>query len=291
MLDFRIKTFLKVCECMNFTRAADELCITQPAVSQHIKYLENFYGSKLFEYEGKKIKLTYAGRLLYETSLTMQHDEKYLKDIIKQEKSGIEKIKFGATRTIGEFVLPEKLHNFHKKHKDMHIEVIVANTKTLLEKIDRGDIDFALIEGHFVKSEYDYLVYSNEEYICISGEEYVQEKSPCLLEDLSKETLIIREKGSGTRDILEKNLEDNNLSISDFKNVMEIGNISAIKYLVKNNDGLTFLYEAAVKNELKRGTLKKVNVSDLHSNHNFYFIWRKNSTFAERYKKIYSELK
>lgn len=289
MLDFRINTFLTVCEYMNFTKAAEVLCITQPAVSQHIKYLETTYNSKLFEYEGKKIKITRAGKLLYQTSITMKHDEEYLKGKIKEEQLGITSIKFGATLTIGEFILSAKLNSYLNKNKNMKITMIVENTKELLYRLEHGEIDFALVEGYFIKSEYDYVVYSKENYICVAGKNYKLKKQPQVLEDLLGETLIVREKGSGTRDIFEKNLEEQNLTINDFSKVIEIGNINSIKYLVENNHGITALYEAAVKEELDNGSLQKVEVSDLQKNHNFYFIWRKNSTFEELYLEILKE--
>lgn len=289
MLDFRIDTFLTVCEYMNFTKAAQILCITQPAVSQHIKYLEKTYDTKLFEYEGKKINLTKSGKIFYQTATTMKHDEAYLKEKINQEKLRIKSIKFGATLTIGEFILPTKLHNFLNKNNNMQVTMIVENTKELLNKLEHGNIDFALVEGYFIKSEYDYVVYSKQKYICVAGKNYKLKKQPHILEDLLQETLIIREIGSGTRDIFEKNLERQNLTLKDFKKVVEIGNINAIKHLVENNNGITSLYEIAVKDELERGTLKKIEIDDLQKNHDFYFIWRKNSAFENLYRQLVDE--
>ena len=289
MLDFRIDTFLTVCEYMNFTKAAQILCITQPAVSQHIKYLEKTYDTKLFEYEGKKINLTKSGKIFYQTATTMKHDEVYLKEKISQEKLRIKSIKFGATLTIGEFILPPKLHKFLNKNKNMKITMIVDNTKELLNKLEHGNIDFALVEGYFIKSEYDFVVYSKQKYICVAGKNYKLKKQPHILEDLLEETLIIREIGSGTRDIFEKNLERQNLTLNDFNKVVEIGNINAIKHLVENNNGITSLYEIAVKDELERGTLKKIEIDDLQKNHDFYFIWRKNSAFENLYRELVDE--
>lgn len=219
----------------------------------------------------------------------MKHDEEYLKGKIKEEQLGITSIKFGATLTIGEFILPAKLNSYLNKNKNMKITMIVENTKELLYRLEHGEIDFALVEGYFIKSEYDYVVYSKENYICVTGKNYKLKKQPQVLEDLLGETLIVREKGSGTRDIFEKNLEEQNLTINDFSKVIEIGNINSIKYLVKNNHGITALYEAAVKEELENGSLQKVEVSDLQKNHKFYFIWRKNSTFEELYLEILKE--
>ena len=289
LLDFRINTFLIVCEYMNFTKAAEILCITQPGVSQHIKYLEKTYDTKFFEYEGKKMKLTKSGEIFYQTAITIKHDNEYLKEKIIQEKLGIPSLKFGATRTIGEFILPSKLHNYLNENRKMKITMIVENTKELIYKLEHGVIDFALVEGYFIKNEYDYVIYSKEKYICVAGKNYKLKKQPYKLEDLLQETLIIREKGSGTRDIFEKNLERQNLTLNDFSKVIEIGNINAIKQLVKNNNGITSLYEIAVKDELENGTLKQIEVDDLQKNHNFYFIWRKNSAFENLYRKLVDE--
>ncbi|WP_315071920.1 LysR family transcriptional regulator [uncultured Clostridium sp.] len=289
MLDFRIDTFLAVCKYMNFTKASEALCITQPAVSQHIKYLEKSYDTKFFEYEGKKISLSKSGKIFYETVATMKHDEQYLKEKITQEKLGIRSLKFGATLTIGEFILPSKLSDYLNKNNNMRMTMIVENTEELLNKLEQGEIDFALVEGYFVKNEYDFAVYSREKYICVAGKDYRLKKQSRVLEDLLQETLIIREKGSGTRDIFEKNLEKQNLTLNDFNKVVEIGNINAIKHLVKNNNGITSLYEVAVKDELKDGTLKKIEVEDLQKTHDFYFIWRKNSAFKSLYQEIVKE--
>ena len=103
--------------------------------------------------------------------------------------------------------------------------------------------------------------------------------------------MIIREKGSGTRDIFEKNLERQNLNLNDFNKVIEIGNINAIKHLVKNNDGITTLYETAVKEELEEGILQKIEIEDLQKNHCFYFIWRKNSAFEALYRETLNDFK
>lgn len=290
MLDFRIYTFLTVCKYMNFTKAANKLCITQPAVSQHIKYLETEYNTKFFEYEGKKINLTKEGSIFYQAALTMSHDEKFLKEKINKNNKNIKSLKFGATLTIGEFILPKRLTNYLTNNNISDVTMIVENTSTLLHKLRHGEIDFALIEGYFVKNEYDYIIYSKENYICVSGPQYKLKKNAKKLEDLLSETLITREKGSGTRDILERNLERQNLTINDFNKKYQLGNINAIKHLVENNMGITFLYEIAAQDELKKGLLKKIEIDDLQKNHNFYFIWRKGSLFSEFYKNLAKNL-
>jgi DNA-binding transcriptional LysR family regulator len=286
MMDFKIDTFLAVCRHMNFTKAAKTLNITQPAVSQHIHYLEDYYGVKLFAYEGKKMRLTDAGKILYQAAITIKHDDIYLKERIIALKTRKNKMIFGATLTIGEFVMAKHIKSYLDLHPDTQIRMLIGNTSELLEKLCLGEIDFALVEGNFDKKDYDYLVYSQERYIAVCSKEYIFESEPERLKDLLSERIVVRESGSGTRRILEKYLEARNLGIEDFRCAVEIGGMNAIKSLVEYGCGITFLYEAAVKKELENGTLREIKLKDFQVFHDFAFIWNKGSVFSENYRKI-----
>lgn len=291
MLDFRMDTFLTVCKYMNFTKAADKLSITQPAVSQHIRYLEEDYGIKIFQYEGKKMMLTKEGEVLLNAATTIMHDDVFLREKLKDIKRQQHNLIFGTTLTIGEFVMSNRLASYLNKFPDTNIRMVVSNTYGLLEKIDMGEIDFAIIEGYFTKSEYDYLTYSREKYIPICSCKYEFNGKHETIEDLLSERLIVREPGSGTREILERVLGEKNLAISDFKNIVEISNINAIKSIVGANCGITFIYEVAVKEEIKSGLIKEIKLNDYHVTHDFTFVWRKGSIFAERYKELFEILR
>ena len=149
MLDFRVETFLAVCRHMNFTRAARELSITQPAVSHHIRYLEQAYGAALFRHNGKRLQLTEAGEILRRTLLTMKHDEQHLQKRMQQAATGTRDYSFGATLSVAEFMLNEALGRFLHLHPDSRIRMQVADTKVLLSKLDSGELDFAVVEGDF----------------------------------------------------------------------------------------------------------------------------------------------
>lgn len=291
MLDFRIQTFITVCEYMNFTKAAEVLNITQPAVSQHIRYLEDEYETKLFEFIGKKMKLTKSGKYLLDVSMTMKHDEIHLREEIKGGIKENKKISFGATLTIGEFLMPTQVSKYLNENKDIFLKMIIANTSELLEALDAGIIDFAVVEGYFKKSEYDYRLYSKESYIAICSVDYKLDKEPILIENLFDEKIIVREEGSGTREILEKVLEGKNYALTDFKGKVEISNINVIKHLVKEGCGITFLYEAAVRKELEEQSIRKIELIDMNIEHDMTFIWRKNSVFSDYYCKIFEKLK
>ena len=105
MLDFRMETFLTVCRCMNYTRASEELNITQPAVSQHIRFLEKHYQTKLFRYEGKKMQITETGEMLRKAAISMQQDMKVLQTRMRQQEQGMKKLHLGASPAVGESVM------------------------------------------------------------------------------------------------------------------------------------------------------------------------------------------
>ncbi|HHX56727.1 MAG TPA: LysR family transcriptional regulator [Clostridiales bacterium] len=291
MLDFRHETFLALCSCGSFTKAAELLHITQPAVSQHIKYLEEFYGCKLFEIASRKISLTHQGELLKEFATTVFSDSKHFKENILSIQTETMQFSFGATLSIGEYVMPDILSSLLVKYPQMEIHMSVANTQVLLERLNNGELDFILVEGLFDKLEYDSTLFSLERFIpvCSSKSEYAV--GEINFNDLTQSRLILREQGSGTREIFENILQKNNYSLHAFKKVIEIGNMSAIKKMVSNDLGITFLFEVAAKQEIEDGKLSVINITDFSEQREYNFLMLKNSFFRERYMKIYELLK
>lgn len=290
MLDFRMKTFLAVCRQQNYTRAAEELSITQPAVTQHIQYLQDYYGVKLFVYANRQLKLTPAGEMLREAALTMFHNEEKLKRDFRDMKDGHRVIRFGATRTIGEYVLPTQLAQFMKRNPTIRVNMVVENTQTLLGMVDDGRLDFAIVEGYFRKTEYDCILWSREPFICVCAPDYPLPCPQPKLTDLMSERLIFRSSGSGSRAVLERTLEGKNLHLSDFEQLVEVSDLYAIKELVKVGCGITFLYRRAAERELKEGTLIEVPIQDFDVRHEFNFLWRKNSVFEADFRMFCEEL-
>lgn len=286
MLDFRMETFLTVCRYMNFTRASEKLNITQPAVSQHIRFLEKHYNTKLFRYEGKKLRLTGAGEILRNASLTMMHDEQSIQNEMQKSEKEAE-IRFGATRTIGDAVMGQILAEYLARYPHARLHMEVENTQDLLGRLDQGQIDFALVEGFFKKSEYDFLVYSREKYIAVCSADYVFQSIPHRIDNLFQERLLLREEGSGTREVLERCLEAGNFNIQDFEERMEVGSMQTIKELTKAGCGITFLYEAAVRRELEEGSLRQIPLQDFPLTHEFTFIWRRGSIYADWYRELF----
>lgn len=289
MIDFRIDTFLCVCKYMNFTKASKELNITQPGVSQHIKYLENYYGNKLFTYNNKLLTMTPAGIELKNAMLSMKHDTLRLREQIATDANRKITLRFGATLSIGDYVLPNMLIQYSKKNPKVQFDFRIANTKELLSELDNGIIDFAFIEGNFPKKEYEYLTLKNEDYIAVSGLAFPK-RNITGFADLLQYPLLIRESGSGTREILEYLLLEHGFTVSDFSQVFIMNSPQLIKKYLLNNLGISFLYDSVVTDELRSGQLVRMQIPDFEITHEFNFIWRKDSIYGEEYRKIFREL-
>ena len=145
------------------------------------------------------------------------------------------------------------------------MKITVQNTRELLRQIDTGEIDFAVVEGSFPKEEYDFLPYSKEPYIAVCARDFPLPKCPCILEDLLPYTLITREKGSGTRDILESILAQQNLRLADFARVIEYGSIGAIKRLTAAGCGITFMYKKSRGTRAPQPKIKRDQIAGIPS--------------------------
>ena len=288
MQDFRMDTFLTVCKYMNYTKAAKELNLTQPAVSQHIRFLEQTYGVELFAHNGKRMELTRAGEILKRSALTMKHDEFHMQEKMRHAAGGVQNYAFGATLSVAEFMITEDLERFILNHPESHIRMEVANTKELLVKLDAGELDFAIVEGEFPKDEYEYLLYSQEEYVAAGNKKVAERFRGVSIKDLFTERIILREPGSGTREILENELKRRGLQVSDFANLTEIGNIGVIQKMLQAGLGITFFYQTTIKGKEE---LQVIQLNDFKLRHDIMFIYRKNSIFEKDYRQIYEELR
>lgn len=287
MLDYRIYTFLKVCSLLNYTKAASELNMTQPNVSQHIRGLEEYYGQKLFETRGKRLFLTEAGALLQKAAVSMCRES----ELVRQEisRAAPRRFVFGITRSINESALQKNVMKFLRDHMEYQLGFKVDNTKRLSSEIENLKMDFAIVEGNFDTEKFDHVELSRENFIAVRGREYSLHGPVQTLADLLEERVIVRENGSGTREILESVLNSRNLGWDSFASMIEIGEIGAIKELLRSGCGITFLYETAVREELKRGELVKIPLEDFELQHAFCMIWLRTSIQFVLYQELARE--
>lgn len=291
MLDFRMETFLEVCKDLNFTKTARRLNMTQPAVSQHIHWLEEAYGTRLFSYQGKKMSLTPAGEMLKNSAATMSHDILLLREKMQESTRKKRELKIGLTLTIAEFEAAKSMARYLNENETYSMLLSVGNTRELLKELEEGKIDFALVEGNFPRDIYHHQLYATEPYIAVCAADDPLSRGRHSIDELLGRRLVTREAGSGTRNILERYLEMKSLEVTDFSALVEAGSIGLIKQLVEYGCGITFLYRMAVKRELEEGRLCEIKMDDMNITHDFTFIWREGSIFHEDYQKIYQMLK
>ena len=282
MLDIRIETFLTLCEEQSYTKTAKRLCITQPAVSQHIRFLENHFGVKLFSYKHRTLTLTRPGERFREFAMLSRADwDREYKEM--RGYSQKEEMVFGATLTIGEYVMPKLLERVIDRFPDVTLSMLVDNTQTLLQKLSSGEISFAIIEGLFDRNQYATYVFAPAEFVAVCGAMHPFATGQVSYDELCKERLVIREPGSGTRNVLEQALILQNRSIDEFAERIVIGNMNAIKALVSRGIGITFLYLDAVDKELADGSLARIDLDGFEVKRDYHFVFLKGSHFEKEY--------
>lgn len=244
MIDYRVKTFLALCDFMNYRKTAQILNMTQPAVTQHIHFLENQYGCKLFDYDRHSLKMTREGMLLKRYCESVMYQEEKLFEKIKSGEKRL--VRFGATKTIGEYVIPEQVERFLQL-SDYNVEIEIDNTRYLLDKLKRGELDFALIEGFFDSNDFLSRVYRSENFVGVCSKNHRFANKTILPDDIFTEHLFLREKGSGTRNILEQVLSEHNRTTEHFARVTCINHFTLMSKLIEDNLGITFAYEVMQK--------------------------------------------
>lgn len=278
MLDPRWNTFLAVCETMNYTKAAQRLCLTQPAVTHHIQYLEQHYGCRLFTYEGKVLRLTEAGLRLREFTRSMAYNEQKMEQTMAA--TAPISLRVGTSKTIGEYVIAPKVEQFLRAHPDASFSLLVDNTRELLRGLEAGRLDFVLVEGFFDRSRYDAQLWRRESFFGVCSPDHRLAGRLVTLEELEGERLILRESGSGTRAIFEDALRHQNRTLRGFSSVATISDFATIKSLVTDGLGISFLYAPVVQRELEQGTLARFDLADAPMQGAFYFVCLKNNLFA-----------
>jgi DNA-binding transcriptional LysR family regulator len=219
--------------------------MTQPAVTQHIHFLEEQYGCKLFSYDRRTLTMTKEAELLQKYAENVLYQEKKLK--AELEHSDGVSLSIGATKTIGEYVIDKHISAFLSVPKNS-ISVNVENTETLLSELSAGKLDFALIEGYFDKSRYASKLYRKEPFVGLCGKNHPFANKTIPIDKIWRENLILREEGSGTRDILGQLLTEYNHSFAEFDRITTISNFGLITKLLENNNCITFAYRAVGEN-------------------------------------------
>jgi DNA-binding transcriptional LysR family regulator len=231
MSDFRLKVFLTVSDLGSFTKAAEALYISQPAVTKHIRELEQEYGLPLFERKGNSILLTEAGGIvrqyaehIFESYRSLEFDLSTL----KQQLSG--RLRLGASTTIAQYVLPPFLAAFNQRFSDIRVSLINENSRIIEKALLDKEIDLGLVENSSRNKSLKYAAFLDDELVLLTSTHHQQyKKEPISLKALTQIPLVLREKGSGTLEVLEKFLRTEGYGLKDLNIRMYLGSSEGIK--------------------------------------------------------------
>lgn len=273
MLNFRLQVFYTTAKRLNFTKAAAELFITQPAVTKHIHELENHFKLKLFDRNGSKIALTDAGKLLLSHTEKLMDFYKELEfdmNMLSHQHKGI--LKIGASSTIAQYVLPEILAKFHQQFTDVKIQLISGNTESIEQALLNKEIDLGLIEGRSKSPQISYTHFLNDELVLVCNAAYQKFNSSISIEAVKTYPFLLREPGSGSLEVVAHALKEVNIKISDLQIEMQLGNIESIKAYLLNSNCVAFVSVHAILKELKNHQLRIIDIDKFSIERPFFFI-------------------
>ena len=274
LTDFRLKVFKTVADRLSFTKAAAELLISQPAVTKQINELERLLGKPLFLRHGNRISLTDDGvRLLeYANRILALYGE--LRDAFVEEQGAFSgEIRLGASTTLSQYVLPGLLAKFRKLYPDVRVTLFNGNTEQIERQIADGKLDFGMIEGTASNPALHYELFMDDELVLVtsaSNTSFTREEITAA--DLPALPLVIRENGSGTLDVLSRELSRHGLSLWQLHIEMQLGSTESIKHYLFYSDTFAFVSVQAVLDELAANRLRVVEVGDMELVRRFSFV-------------------
>ncbi len=276
MLDFRLRVFHTVAKLLNFTKAAGVLNVTQPAVTKHIKELEQEYKVTLFDRQPNALALTEAGQLLYRHAINIMEQYELLDfdmNAIHNKLAG--DLHLGASTTIAQYVLGPVLASFHQRYPDVQVHLANENSNHIIQLLLQKDIDMGLIEGKTNNNSVQYTRYIEDELVLVcNAKNPLYKKQDAPLVDITTLPFVMREGDSGTYEILEEHLKKAGINIARLKVKMHLASTEGIKQFVEHSDHFAFMSIYAVANELNRGALRVVNVKGLDIYRHFHIVQR-----------------
>ncbi len=273
MFDYRLKVFYTVASRLSFTKAASELSISQPAVTKHIKEIENHLNTKLFNRNGTTIQLTESGKTLLKYAEKIRNLHRDLEfDISQLNKEQKGKLKIGASTTIAQYILPEILAKFKAYYKEIAIELVTHNTEDISNLLKNAQIDLGIVEGESRSSYFDYEIFKPDEIVLVCKADHPWANKTLKLKELYAIDLVSREQGSGTKEFIENQLKKNKIDLKSLNIIMNLGSSESIKNYLLHSEAMAFVSVSTVLQELKNNQLSVIDIKNFSIERNFHFI-------------------
>jgi len=288
--DFRLKVFYTVAQRLSFTKAAAELFITQPAVTKHIRELEQQLDTALFVRNGNSISLTPAGVILlkhtvkiFETYLLLENELTQLNSITGGN------IRIGASTTLAQTIIPKILALFKKTYPSINFTFLRDNTDSITQQVIAEKIDIAIVEGQLHYPQINYEEFKKDELVLVTkSNSQLARMGEITPQQLLNIPLVLREHGSGTLEVISKALNRANISLKDLRIELQLESNISIKQYLLYSEAAAFLSMHSITGELKRNELSIIDINDIEIFRTFQFIQLhgKTSKIIELFKRF-----
>lgn len=257
MADRRLQVFHTVARLLSFTKAAEALHMTQPAVTFQVRQLEEQFNTRLFDRTHNRISLTEAGKRVYEYAHRIFDLYSEMDNAVREMTGDISGVlMIGASTTIAEYMLPALLGDFKKKYPDVNVQLKVSNSDGIVHMVENNVIDLGVVESPVMNKNLVVDVCRMDQLVAVVAPRHpLAEQESVRLEALLEYPYICREEGSGTREVIAEYMQAQGILESQVHLSMELGSPESIKGAVEAGMGVSIVSFATVQKELKLGTL------------------------------------
>lgn len=264
MLDPKLYSLLAVNDTGNFTRASEQLSLTQPAVSQHIRALEQEFGVRIFDRTNNSMKPTHEGEIVIKYAKRMMALQANMQAELMNERLQIASLTVGITHTAESNAIAEALARYSQRHENVTVKVITDSADRLCAMLKNYEIDIAIIDGKKPDPNLRYLMLDTDNLMLIvSPAHRLAKKNSATIADLKQERLILRLPTSSTRKLFVSSLECNGMSLREFNVVLEMDNVATIKDLIRRDFGVSVLARSACMDEISKHKIMALPIDNL----------------------------
>lgn len=272
--------FVTVVEQKSFSKAAENIYLSQSTVSTHISTLEKYFGQKLFDRLGKKIVLTPFGEKLYYWAKEMiELRENALWDLKEWTGRTEGKITIAASTVPAQYIIPKLISKFINKYPGIHFTVIQQVSQKVADLLLNGEADLGILGDKYYPNKIEYIPFMKEKMVLITPPQ-VKLSKPILLSNLLDYNFIFRKSGSGTQAFLEKLLKDQEIDITNLKVVAHVDSVQSIIQCVKEGLGLSIISEIAARDYINKGFINYYYLKEIQKDRYFYFAYNNEKTLS-----------
>ena len=287
MLDPKLDTLLLVAEKKNFTRAAQALSLTQPAVSHHISQLEQELGVRLFVRGNGDLMLTPEGETVLRYVRRMKALEKKMAEELQEAGRRLTRLRIGITHTAESSIVAEVLARYTNENPGISITIVTDNINNLYDMLENFELDLAVVEGRSTRPELSALMLDTDYLVCVLANTHpLSHSSMITLDEIRQEKLILRLPNSETRVRFESALAAIGESIADFQVILEVDNVATIKDLIRKNLGISILARSACMDELRKGKLTALPIENLSMTRETNLVYHRDFAHKETLQDI-----